>query len=138
MTLYRFGVAVERNLVDEFDRLAKKAGYVNRSEAIRDLMRNFVIEKKSEFEDIPVVGSITIVYDHTKRTPDKLTEYQHGHHDEIIATMHIHLDEDHCLEVIAVRGDARQVRKIADELMSMKGVLHGKLVITASPPCLTE
>ena len=133
MALYRFGIAVEKKLVDEFDRMAERAGYSNRSEALRDLMRDFVIEKKGETEDIPVVGSITIIYNHRKRIPEKLTEYQHGHEEEIISTMHIHLDRDHCLEIIAVRGSAGKIKKIADQMLSMRGVLHGKLVITAIP-----
>ena len=138
MALYRFGVAAEKELVEKFDEIIGALGYSNRSEALRDLMRDFVIEKSSQMKDIPVVGSITIIYDHHNRTPEKLTEYQHGHAKEIISTMHIHIDHHHCMEIIAVRGNCKKVRRIADGLMSMKGVLHGKLVITAVPETITK
>jgi len=124
--LYRFGIAVEKDLIEEFDRTLRACGYDNRSEAIRDLIRQFVIEEASQKSNATVAGAIIMVYDHTKRDlPERLTDFQH-HHKEIISTMHIHLDEKHCLEIVAIRGSARVVKRIADSLLAKKGVLFGK------------
>ena len=129
--LYRFGIAVDRELVDEFDIVAKESGYANRSEAIRDIMRNFVIEKKTQQKGMDVVGSFTMIYNHRKRISDKLTEYQHKHNEEIISTLHIHLTEECCLEILALKGKSENIKKIADSLLAQKGVMNGKLVLTA-------
>ena len=130
--MYRFGISVDEDLIEEFDKAAKGAGYVNRSEVLRDLMRQFIVEQSAQEEDVDVVGAVAMVYDHQKRElSQKLTEYQHHHHDEVIATMHIHLDKRHCLEILAVRGKSKDVRKIANGLFAKRGVLFGKLVITS-------
>ena len=129
----RFGVSIEEKLLESFDTLIKKKGYVNRSEAIRDLIRASLVELKWEAGEEETVGTVTLVYNHHVRDlSDKLTEHQHAHHDNIISTLHVHLDAHNCLEVLVVRGSAKVVKKIADELIGVKGVKHGKLVMTTT------
>jgi CopG family nickel-responsive transcriptional regulator len=131
--LARFGISIEQPLLDRFDDLIARKGYVNRSEAIRDLIRNALVEDAWQQGDGPTVGTVTLVYDHhTRDLSDKLTEHQHSHHDAIVSALHVHLDAHHCLEVVVVRGEARDVRRLADELIGTKGVKHGKLVTTTT------
>jgi CopG family transcriptional regulator, nickel-responsive regulator len=131
--LSRIGVAIDSDLLDRFDRLIGKRGYTNRSEAFRDLIRDELVEETWEVGEAQVVGSITLVYDHHVRLlNEKLTDLQHEWHRSILSTLHVHLDHDHCLEVLVVRGKAAHLRKIADTLISTKGVKHGRLTITAS------
>ena len=130
--LTRFSISVESELLEGFLRMAKKQGRQNRSEALRNLMREALVREEWAGND-EIVGTITIVYDHHKRElTERLTGIQHGHHHEIIAATHIHLDHDNCLEVIAVRGRALQVQRIADELIGTRGVKHGKLSATTT------
>jgi CopG family nickel-responsive transcriptional regulator len=130
--LARFGISIDPRLLDSFDQLIAGKGYHNRSEAIRDLIRNALVEDQVERHDAtPTVGTVTLVYDHhTRDLSDKLTEHQHSHHDAIVSALHVHLDAHHCLEVVVVRGTAAQVKRLADELIGTKGVKHGKLVLT--------
>ena len=131
--LSRFGVSIDEKLLESFDRLIEKKGYVNRSEAIRDLIRASLVELKWEAGEEETVGTVTLVYNHHVRDlSDKLTEHQHAYHDNITSSLHVHLDAHNCLEVLVVRGTARVVRKIADELIGVKGVKHGKLVMTTT------
>ncbi|PLX80256.1 MAG: nickel-responsive transcriptional regulator NikR [Desulfuromonas sp.] len=129
--LTRFGISIDQDLLEQFDRLSGQKGYGNRSEAIRDLIRAALVEERERQGDVEAVGTITLVYDHhTRDLSDKLTEHQHSHHDAIVSTLHVHLDHHHCLEVVVVRGKASKVRRLADELIGTKGVKHGKLVTT--------
>ncbi len=129
----RFGISIDDKLLDSFDRLIELKGYMNRSEAIRDLIRAALVELKWEGGEEETVGTVTLVYDHHVRDlSDKLTEQQHSHYNQIISALHIHLDAHNCLEVLVVRGKARDVKKIADELIGVKGVKHGKLVMTTT------
>jgi CopG family nickel-responsive transcriptional regulator len=129
----RFGISIDRDLLDSFDRLIDQKGYMNRSEAIRDLLRSALVEQKWEAGEEETVGTVTLVYNHHVRDlSDKLTEQQHSHHNEIISALHVHLDAHNCLEVLVVRGKAREVKKIADALIGVKGVKHGKLVMTTT------
>ena len=129
----RFGISIDDKLLDSFDRLIELKGYMNRSEAIRDLIRAALVELKWEGGEEETVGTVTLVYNHHVRDlSDKLTEQQHTHHNQIISTLHVHLDAHNCLEVLVVRGKAREVKKIADELIGVKGVKHGKLVMTTA------
>ena len=129
----RFGVSIDDKLLESFDGLIEKKGYMNRSEAIRDLIRASLVELKWEAGDEETVGTVTLVYDHHVRDlSDKLNEQQHAHHDKVISALHVHLDAHNCLEVLVVRGKARDVKKIADELIKVKGVKHGKLVMTTT------
>jgi CopG family nickel-responsive transcriptional regulator len=131
--LSRIGVAIDSELLDKFDRLIGQRGYTNRSEAFRDLIRDELVEKTWESPDSVVVGTVTLVYDHHVRLlNEKLTSIQHDHHHAILSALHVHLDHDNCLEVLVVRGRASEVRKVADALISMKGVKHGRLTITTS------
>jgi CopG family nickel-responsive transcriptional regulator len=131
--LSRIGVAIDTDLLDKFYRLILKRGYTNRSEAFRDLIRDELVEKTWESPESQVVGTVTLVYDHHVRLlNEKLTDIQHDHHHAILSTLHVHLDHDHCLEVLVVRGKSVEVRKVADALISTKGVKHGRLTITTT------
>ena len=131
--LTRFGISMDARLLERFDDLIHRKGYVNRSEAIRDLVRNALVEDQWSRGDEEIVGTVTLVYDHHVRDlADKLTEHQHDHHDAIVSALHVHLDHDHCLEVVVVRGPVLRVKRLADELIGTKGVKHGKLVMTTT------
>ena len=131
--LSRIGVAIDSDLLAQFDGLIAQRGYTNRSEAFRDLIRDELVEKTWESPDSQVVGTVTLVYDHHVRMlNEKLTDIQHDHHRSILSTLHVHLDHDNCLEVLVVRGTSSDVRQIADVLISTKGVKHGRLTITTS------
>lgn len=131
--LSRIGVAIDSDLLQKFDHLIEHRGYTNRSEAFRDLIRDELVQKTWETPESQVVGTITLVYDHHVRMlNDKLTDVQHDAYENVLSTMHIHLDHDNCLEVIVVRGKARDVQRISDALISTKGVKHGRLTITTS------
>jgi CopG family nickel-responsive transcriptional regulator len=131
--LSRIGVAIDSDLLDKFDRLIGQRGYTNRSEAFRDLIRDELVEKTWESPDSQVVGTVTLVYDHHVRLlNEKLTGIQHDFHHSILSTLHVHLDHDNCLEVLVVRGRSADVRKVADALISTKGVKHGRLTITTT------
>jgi CopG family nickel-responsive transcriptional regulator len=131
--LTRFGISIDDRLLKRFDDLIADKGYVNRSEAIRDLIRNALVEEAWARGDEETVGTVTLVYDHhTRDLADKLTEQQHSHHEAIVSALHVHLDAHHCLEVVVVKGKARSVKRLADELIGTKGVKHGKLVTTTT------
>ena len=131
--LSRIGVAIDSALLDKFDKLIGRRGYTNRSEAFRDLIRDELVEKSWESPESSVVGTVTLVYDHHVRLlNEKLTGLQHDYHKSILSTLHVHLDHDNCLEVLVVRGKSAAVRKVADVLISTKGVKHGRLTITTT------
>lgn len=132
--LARFGISIEQRLLVSFDQMITDKGYDNRSEAIRDMIRDALVEEQvNRADDTPTVGTVTLVYDHhTRDLSDKLTGHQHSHHDAIVSTLHVHLDAHHCLEIVVVRGSAAQVKRLADELIGTKGVKHGKLVLTTA------
>jgi CopG family nickel-responsive transcriptional regulator len=131
--LARIGVAIDSLLLKRFDQLIGQRGYTNRSEAFRDLIRDELVRKSWESPDADVVGTVTLVYNHHVRMlNEKLTGMQHDHHQNILSTMHVHLDHDNCLEVIVVKGKAKNVQHIADGLISTKGVKHGHLTITTT------
>jgi CopG family nickel-responsive transcriptional regulator len=133
MALVRFGVSIPQSLAAAFDRRLRAKGYRSRSEAIRDIIRDYLVAGEWEGYSGEVVGTITVVYGHTTRELTQvLTELQHRHHAEIVCSTHVHLDEHNCLEVIVVKGPARQVQAIADRLISTRGVKHGKLVSTTT------
>ena len=131
--LSRIGVAIDSVLLKKFDKLIGRRGYTNRSEAFRDLIREELVEEAWESPSAHVVGTVTLVYDHHVRLlSEKLTAIQHDYHHSILSTLHVHLDHDHCLEVLVVRGKSAAVRKLADTLISTKGVKHGRLTITTT------
>ena len=131
--LVRFGVSIDERLLDRFDELITEKAYANRSEALRDLIRGALVQDQWEAGDAEAIGTVTLVYDHhTRDLADKLTEHQHSHHAEIVSTLHIHLDADHCLEVVVLRGVAREIKQLADGLIGTKGVSHGQFVATTT------
>lgn len=133
MAVIRFGVSLDNVLLERFDSLLEKKGYANRSEAIRDLIRDSLVMEEWESSTSETVGSITIVYSHdTRELTDTLTDLQHHYFNAIISSMHIHLDEHNCLEVIVVKGKAKDIKAIADRLIGTRGVKHGKLSVTTT------
>jgi CopG family transcriptional regulator, nickel-responsive regulator len=130
--LVRFGVSLDHHLLDDFDRLIAGRNYTNRSEALRDLIRDALVGQQWD-ENRETVGTITIVYNHhIHDLTEKLTSIQHRHQQVVLSAMHVHLDHDHCLEVLVVRGRGREIRKVADTLIGTKGVKHGKLTMTTT------
>jgi CopG family transcriptional regulator, nickel-responsive regulator len=133
--LVRFGVAMDEELLDSFDTLVAKRGTAtNRSEAVRDLVRDALVDAEWEGESADeIVGTITMVFDHhANDLTEKLDAVQHAHHDKVISSMHVHLDAHNCLEVIVMRGASGDIRSIAETLLGTKGVKHGKLVTTTT------
>lgn len=130
--LIRFGVSLENDLLERFDRLIKEKNYTNRSEAFRDLIRQELVQKQWHSSG-EVAGAITLIYDHHKRElVNKLTNIQHDHGHIIISSQHTHLDHDNCLEIIAVKGQPKEVQKLANSLKSVKGVKHGTLSMSST------
>lgn len=130
--IIRFGVSLEKELLEKFDILIKDKKYSNRSEAIRDLIRENLV-KREWVEGKEVAGAITLVFDHHKRElVSILTDIQHDFHKLIISSQHIHLDHDNCLEIIVVRGKPTEVRELADKLRATKGVKYGSLSIATT------
>jgi CopG family nickel-responsive transcriptional regulator len=130
--LVRFGVSLDHHLLDDFDRLIQRRKYTNRSEALRDLIRDHLVGQEWD-EDKETVGTITFVYDHHVRDlTRKLTDLQHRFQKLILSGMHVHLDHDHCLEVLVVKGKGSEIKKVSDALVSVKGVKHGKLTMTTT------
>jgi len=129
----RFSISTDERLLARFDDLIAEKGYVNRSEAIRDLIRNSLAEDALADEAVEAVGTVTLVYDHHfSDLGDKLTEHQHTHHQSIVSTLHIHLDAHQCLEVVVLRGSAGEIRRLADSLIGTKGVTQGRFVVTTA------
>ncbi len=123
--VYRFGVSLEKHLIEKFDKHIKKQNYPNRSEAIRDLIRDELVKDQWLADDEEVAGAITMVYDHHKRElVNKLMTIQHDFVSTIISTQHIHLDHNNCLEIIAVKGAGKDVQKLASKLKAQKNVNH--------------
>jgi CopG family nickel-responsive transcriptional regulator len=136
-TLIRFGVSLEKTLLERFDDLIAEKQYTNRSEAIRDLIRESLVREEWE-ANREVTGAITIVYDHHKRElVNLLMNVQHDYHDTIISTQHIHLDHHNCLEVIVVKGKSQQAEALFHALKSAKGVKHAGFTITTTGKNLT-
>jgi CopG family nickel-responsive transcriptional regulator len=132
--IVRFGVSIEEELLEGFDALIRKKGYANRSEALRNLIRGMLLDVEvREQPDAEVVGTLTLVYDHDHGDlSNRLVDLQHQHHDRIISTLHVHIDEHSCLEVLIVRGRNDEVRQISDALIGTRGVQQGKLIISTS------
>lgn len=132
-TTVRFGISLDEKLLQSFDQMIEQKSYMNRSEAIRDLIRASLVEEKCGFEDQEAVGTVTLIYNHHVRDlSDKLTEHQHSHHDQIISALHVHLDAHNCLEVLVIRGEVKKIKQIANELIGVKGVKHGRLVMSTT------
>ena len=134
--LKRFSISLEDNLLDIFDKHIKDRSYNNRSEAIRDLIRKAFV--KTEWEaDKPVMGVISLVYDHHQhKLQEKVTEVQHDYHHHIVSTTHVHMDHHNCLEVIIVKGKAREVQDLADRLIALRGIRDGNLAMSSTGKAL--
>jgi CopG family nickel-responsive transcriptional regulator len=129
----RLTVSLPKALAKELDKMAREKGFNNRSMAVADLIRAGLVEHRQNLGDHEIAGTITLVFDHHRQhVQGVLTDIQHDHHEMIISSLHVHLDHHNCMEVLAVRGKASTVKKIADELMTAKGVKHGKLTVTSS------
>jgi len=131
--LTRFGISMDAGLLERFDALIASKHYQNRSEAIRDLVRDYLVEHEWETEDVETMGTITLVYNHHVRDLNsKLTDIQHASYEKIVSTMHVHINHHNCLEVIVVKGRAGEITRIADSLISAKGVMLGKLTMATT------
>ena len=132
--LVRFGVAMDEELLGRFDELVARRGTgANRSEAVRDLVRETLVDEQWEAPEAEIVGTITMVFDHhANDLAERLDSLQHAHHEKVVSSMHVHLDAHNCLEVIVVRGPSGEIRGIAEALLGTKGVKHGKLVTTTT------
>ena len=129
----RFGVSIEPVLLKKFDKIVKKEGYANRSEAIRDLIRKNLINEKNKDPDAKAIGTLTMIYDHhVGSLTDKLLDLQHNHTNEILVTTHVHVDHNNCLEILVLKGKIGNIQKLADNIKALKGIKHGELVITKS------
>ncbi len=130
MKIKRFGVSLEESVLKELDSLAQHRKFPNRSQAIRQLIKD-AREQEQMDKNAEVAGALVLIYDHHKRNlSSRLTKIQHDHFQQIVSTQHIHLSQDICMEIIALRGKAKELTQIADAIISIKGVLHGKLVLT--------
>jgi CopG family transcriptional regulator, nickel-responsive regulator len=131
--LARFGVSLSRSLLKELDRMVRQKGYRNRSQALGDMIRDHLVEYQEKSGDSEVAGTITLVYDHHRpNVQESLTDLQHQNLDKIISTLHVHMDHDNCLEVLVVRGKASVVKSLAEHLIAVRGVKHGKLMLTTT------
>ena len=129
----RFSISLPAELAGQLERMTREKGYVNRSLAVADMIRAHLVEHPQQFGEKEIAGTITLLYDHHKQhVQAALTDIQHDHHEVIIATLHVHLDHHNCMELLAVRGKAAVIKRIADELIAAKGVKHGKLTVTST------
>ena len=132
-TTIRFGVSLDSDLLENFDALCDKNGYQNRSEAIRDLIRNALVQQEWRADTSEVAATLTLVYDHHKSDlAQKVTNVQHEAHHLIITTLHVHLDHHNCLEVLVLKGPGNDVQELARALIAAKGVKFGKLSLATT------
>jgi CopG family nickel-responsive transcriptional regulator len=131
--LVRFSVSLEADLLEQFDRYCKEGRFATRSEAIRQLLRDTLTTHAWESDAHDAAATLTLVYDHHRtHVAEKLMDMQHRHTNVVVSTMHIHLDQDLCLEVIVLRGRAGALQKIASELRGLKGIHKGQLVLATT------
>ena len=131
--IVRFGVSIKPDLLNKFDKVIKKEGYSNRSEAIRDIIRKNLILEKNKDPNAKGIGTLTMIYDHhSGNLTNQLLNLQHDHYSEILSTTHIHIDHHNCLEVLVLKGKIVNIQKLADNIKALKGIKHGELVITKS------
>ena len=129
----RFGISLDEGLLEQFDRLCEERKSPNRSEAIRDLIREALIKNDWQQDKGLVAGTLTMLYDHHKSDlAQRLTNLQHDYHDLITATLHVHLDHDNCLEVLVLKGKPKALQKLANSLLTVKGVKNGQLSISST------
>jgi CopG family nickel-responsive transcriptional regulator len=138
--LVRFGVSIERDLLENYDALISERGYATRSEALRDLIRDALIQQKIELQTgIRALGSLTLIYDHHARNlAQEMGAIQHDFHDNILSVMHLHVSHDDCMEIIALSGVVAEIVELANRLLSLKGIKNGKLFLTLPSSVITE
>jgi CopG family nickel-responsive transcriptional regulator len=130
----RFGVSMDAELLAAFDRLIERKQYDNRSEAIRDLVREAISQSRWQSDDGVAVAALCMVYSHSSHDlTRRLTRLQHEHVSEVISTMHVHLDHDDCFEVMVLKGRVREIQALADKVMATRGVRHGQLIVAVGP-----
>jgi CopG family nickel-responsive transcriptional regulator len=130
--LARTGLSIDRELLARFDLAIAKKRYKNRSEAVRDLIRDHLVSEEADSDKL-VVGTLTIVYDHHRpNLTEKLVEAQHRAGSRVLAATHVHLDHHNCLEVVIMKGRGGELNDLANGILSLRGVKHGKLVITTT------
>lgn len=130
MAIVRFGVSLEKELLEALDSYVEQNSFANRSQAIRHIVNDHITDTKWQCNNL-VAGSITLVFDHHKRgLVEQLTEVQHRYHSVIISSQHVHFDHDLCMEIIAVKGRAAILTELADKLIAIKGIRHGKLTMS--------
>jgi len=133
-SVVRFGVSLEPDLLKRFDKIIKEKGYSNRSEASRDLIRKALVEEDISQPEKKIVGVLSIVYDHDfSDITHRLLHIQHSQHSKVRSTMHIHLDEKNCLEILVVEGKASEIKSFADRIQSLKGVKYSKINLFVPP-----
>jgi CopG family nickel-responsive transcriptional regulator len=131
--LVRVSISLEQPLADALTRLVRSSRYTNRSEYVRDLIRERLVQQEWADRKQAVVGTITMIYDHhARQLADRLIDIQHEHHDDVLATTHVHLSHDLCAEMIMVRGTAGRIRAFADRLRQQRGVLHAELSMSST------
>jgi len=131
--LARFGVSLDSRLLKRFDALIQQKGYTNRSEALRDIIRDQIVADEWRAGPEEAVAVVSLVYDHHQLDlPNRLTDMQHDHHSMVLSTLHVHLHRHSCLEVLVLRGPGRKVKKLADSLAGARGVKHGKVTLTTA------
>ena len=138
--LVRFGVSIDRDLLENYDVLIAERGYATRSEALRDLIRDALIQQKIELQaGVRALGSLTLVYDHHARNlAQEMGEIQHDFHENILSVMHLHVSHDDCMEIIALGGVVSKIVELANRLLSLKGIKNGKLFLTLPSSVITE
>lgn len=138
--LVRFGVSIDQDLLENYDRLIAERGYATRSEALRDLIREALIQQKIEMQtEINALGSLTLVYDHHARNlAQEMGAIQHDFHENILSVMHLHVSHDDCLEIIALRGVISEIAELSNRLLSLKGIKNGKLFLTLPSSVITK
>lgn len=138
--LVRFGVSIDQDLLENYDRLIAERGYAARSEALRDLIREALIQQRIETQsEINALGSLTLVYDHHARNlAQEMGEIQHDFHENILSVMHLHVSHDDCLEIIALRGIVSEIVELSNRLLSLKGIKNGKLFLTLPSSVITK
>jgi CopG family nickel-responsive transcriptional regulator len=135
--LLRISMSLEKSLLDRLERLVKAGGYNNRSEYIRDMIRERLVEQEWHESRQDVLATVTVVYDHhTRELTNKLIEIQHDHHANILATTHVHLSHHLCAEMTMVKGSANEVRELTNRLRRQRGVLHAALSMTSTGKAL--
>ena len=128
----RIGVSLEPKLLEWFDKRISSEGYTNRSEALRDLIRQKMVDEQWQMDDEECVAAVTLVYDHHGEIGHKLTQIQHDSLVNIVSTLHVHIDHDNCLEVIVLRGSGKYIQQIGNKMISQRGVKHGKIITTTT------